>query len=148
MVGVVPLREALRLAEEAGLDLVEISPTAEPPVCRVMDFGKFKYEEQLKEKQARKNQHSLVIKEIKFHANVGDHDLETKVNHVRDFLTKGHKVKLSLTFRGRENAHRELGYEVMNKVIKLCADACVVENPPRAMGSTIIAMLGAKSGKA
>jgi len=143
MVGVITTREALKLAQDAGMDLVEISPNADPPVCRIMDFGKFKYQESLKEKQARKHQHSVIVKEMKFHANVGDHDYQTKVGHTRGFLEKGFKVKISLTFRGRENAHRELGFEIVNRVLKDCGDVSVVEMAPRMMGHSIVAMLGA-----
>src|SRR5512137_1859955 len=113
MLGVVTRNEALVKASETGLDLVEVSPNADPPVCRIMDFGKFKYQESLREKQARKHQHSVVVKEMKFHSNVGEHDYATKVNHTKAFLEKGFKVKISLTFRGRENVHRELGFEVI-----------------------------------
>jgi translation initiation factor IF-3 len=144
MVGVITTREALKIAQDEGLDLVEVSPNADPPVCRIMDFGKFKYQESLKEKQARKHQHSVVVKEMKFHANVGEHDYRTKINHTRDFLQKGCKVKISLTFRGRENAHRELGFEVVNHVLKDCEDVGVVEMAPRMMGHSIVAMLGGK----
>lgn len=144
MVGVISTREALKLAQDAGLDLVEISPNADPPVCRIMDFGKFKYQESLKEKQARKHQHSVVVKEMKFHANVGEHDYATKVTHTREFLDKGFKVKISLTFRGRENAHRELGFEVINHVLKDCDDIAVVEMAPRMLGRSIVALLGGR----
>jgi translation initiation factor IF-3 len=147
MIGVMTTGEALKLAQTNGLDLVEVSPNAEPPVCRVMDFGKFMYEENRKQKLARKNQHNLVVKEMKFHANVGDHDYQTKVGHIKEFLANGHKVKISLTFRGRENIHRELGFEVMNHVTKDCADFSTLEQAPKLMGRGIIAMLGVKSAK-
>jgi translation initiation factor IF-3 len=147
MIGIIPTQQAQRMAQEQGLDLVEISPTAEPPVCRIMDFGKFRYQENLKEKEARKNQHKQVIKEMKFHPNVGDHDYETKINHIKGFLEKGFKVKISLAFRGRENAHRELGFELINRVIKDTGDVGVVETTPRMMGRTIIAMLGCRAVK-
>jgi len=147
MIGVITTGEALKLAQASGLDLVEVSPNAEPPVCRVMDFGKFMYEENRKQKQARKHQHNLVVKEMKFHANVGEHDFETKVGHIKEFLAAGHKVKLSLTFRGRENIHRELGFEVMNRVVKDCAEVSTLEQSPKLMGRGMIAMLGIKSAK-
>jgi translation initiation factor IF-3 len=150
MVGVVPTREAQRLAEQQGLDLVEISPNADPPVCRVMDYGKFRYLEEQKKKQARKQsvQHSRDIKEMKFHANVEEHDYQTKVSHIRDFLQKGHKVKISLQFRGRENAHRELGFEVVNRVIKDCDSVAMVEMEPRMIGRNLFAMLTGRPQKA
>ena len=147
MVGVIPTRDAMKMAQQQGLDLVEISPNADPPVCRVMDFGKFRYEESLKEKQARKHQHKRTLKEVKFHANVAEHDYETKINHARGFLEKGHKVKISLTFRGRENAHRELGIQLVNRVVKDCEELSVIDMAPRMMGRSVIALLGARSGK-
>ena len=147
MVGIVPTREALKIAEHEGMDLVEISPNADPPVCRIMDFGKYMYDESVKQKKARKQQHARAVKEIKFHANVAEHDYQTKVNHMRKFLEKGHKVKISLQFRGRENAHRELGFEVIERVLKDCEDISVVDMAPKLMGRSIIAMLGARSSK-
>jgi len=147
MVGIVTTRSAFKMAQEQGLDLVEISPDADPPVCRIMDFGKYRYEQSVKEKLARKHQHSRSVKEIKFHANVAEHDYVTKVNHAKKFLEKGHKVKLSLQFRGRENAHRELGFEVINRAVKDCGDLCVVDAAPRLVGRSITSMLGCRSGK-
>ncbi len=147
MLGVMPTREALEKAKAEGLDLVEISPKAKPPVCRIMDFGKFRYEESRKKRQARQQKRGNQVKEIKFHSNVGEHDYETKINHVKEFLQKGHKVKITLTFRGRENAHKDLGFELVNRVLKDCEDLCVVDSPPKLMGRAIIAMLGAKSAK-
>ncbi len=147
MLGVMPTKEAVNKARAHGLDLVEVSPNARPPVCRIMDFGKFRYEESRKKRQARQQKRGNQIKEIKFHSNVGEHDYQTKVNHVREFLEKGHKVKITLTFRGRENAHKELGFELVNKVLKDCEDLSVVDSRPKLMGRAIIAILGAKSGK-
>ena len=149
MVGVIATRDALRLAEEQGLDLVEVSPNAEPPVCRIMDFGKYRYAEEVKKRQARKQTlaHSRAIKEMKFHSNVEPHDYLTKVKHVQDFLDKGHKVKLSLQFRGRENAHRELGLEVVRRVIKDCEGMSVVEMEPRMVGRSVVALLGSRPQK-
>lgn len=147
MLGVLATADAVRMAQEQQLDLVEISPNADPPVCRIMDFGKFRYQESLKDKEARRHQHRQVVKEMKFHANVGEHDYETKVNHIKDFLSKGHKVKVSLVFRGRENAHRELGFAVVNKIIKDCESVCTVDMTPRMMGRMLIAMLGGKAPK-
>ncbi len=147
MLGVMKTSEAMRLASAAGQDLVEISPNAEPPVCRIMDFGQYRYQESMKRKQTRKQQVNRQVKEIKFHANVAEHDYQTKLNHIRKFLEKGHKVKVSLMFRGRENAHRELGFDVINKTIKDCEDIAVVDSQPRLMGRSIICMLGIKSKK-
>ena len=147
MMGVISTKEAMRAAQSQGLDLVEITASADPPVCRIMDFGKYKYEESVKRKQAKKQHHSKAVKEIKFHANVGEHDYQTKLTHARDFLEKGHKVKITLTFRGRENAHRELGFEVIARVLKDCEELCQVDMPPRLVGRNIVAMLGTRSAK-
>ena len=149
MLGVIPTRDALRLAQEQGMDLVEIAPNADPPVCLVMDFGKFRYEESLKKRKARQQAmvHNKPIKEIKFHANVEEHDFTTKVRHVRDFLAQGHKVKLTLQFRGRENVHRELGMQVVTRVLKECQDVGVTEMDPRLMGRLLVAMLGVRPAK-
>ncbi len=147
MLGVVTVSEAMSIAVRAGLDLVEVSPNADPPVCRVMDFGKFKYEQARKERDARKHQHAAEMKEVKFHANVADHDFETKVNHIHGFLEKGMKVKCSLYFRGRENAHRELGFEVINRVVKSCEEVAQPDMPPKLIGSSIVMVLGPRSGK-
>jgi translation initiation factor IF-3 len=147
MIGVITLGEALQRAEQLGLDVVEISPNADPPVCRIMDFGKFKYEQSRKEREARKHQHSADMKEMKFHANVAEHDFHTKVTHIRGFLEKGMKVKASLFFRGRENAHRELGFEVMKRVLKECDDLAAVDMSPKLMGSSIVMVIGPRSGK-
>ena len=147
MVGVMTVSEAMSIAVKAGLDLVEVSPNAEPPVCRVMDFGKFKYELARKEREARKHQHAAEMKEIKFHANVAEHDFDTKINHIRGFLEKGMKVKCSLYFRGRENAHRELGFEVMNRVLKTCEDMAQPDMTPKLMGNSIVMILGPRTSK-
>lgn len=149
MAGIIPTRDAIKMAQEEGLDLVEISPNADPPVCRIMDFGKFRYDEGMKRKNSRKQSrdHSRTLKEIKFHVNIADNDYETKVNQARKFIEKGNKVKLSLQFRGRENAHRELGFELMNRVLKDMEDVCAVDSAPKMMGRSIIALVGAKVRK-
>jgi len=147
MLGVMDTRDALKKAIDLNLDLVEISPNADPPVCRIMDFGKFRYEESMRNKKARKSQSNKGMKEVKFHANVGEHDFQTKLNRAKEFLGKGHKVKLSLQFRGRENAHRELGFQVVQRVIKECVDISVIDMAPKLMGRSIVAMLGVKTGK-
>jgi translation initiation factor IF-3 len=143
-IGIIPTRQALGLAREAGLDLVEIAPTARPPVCRIMDFGKYKYELGKKEKEARKHHSGGRIKEVKFHANVAEHDYQTKVRHTREFLLEGHKVKASLFFRGRESAHQEFGYQVMNRVAKDCEDIANLEQPPISLGRSILMRLSPK----
>ena len=147
MLGVLPTREAQRMAQQQGLDLVEVSPNAEPPVCKIMDFGKFRYDEGMKRKQARKSQQHQVIKEIKFHANVDPHDLETKLRKTREFLAEGHKVKLTLAYRGRENAHKDLGFEVMQRVIKELEGEAVCEQPPRLLGRLLGCLLAARPQK-
>ena len=142
--GIMSLRDALKLSEERGLDLVEISPNAEPPVCRIMDYGKFKYEEGQRKKQAKKSQAKNVVKEVKFHANVDENDYQIKLRNIRGFLADGDKVKLTLQFRGRENAHREIGDEVMKRVCQDLADVAVVEQAPRLLGRAINGLLGPK----
>lgn len=142
--GILPTREALRRAADLGLDLVEISPNATPPVCRIMDYGKFKYEEGQKRKLARKNQVKIVVKEIKFHPNVDENDFQIKMRNIRSFIKDGNKVKLTLQYRGRENAHRELGEEVINRVCREAAEFAVIEQEPKLMGKMINALIGPK----
>ncbi len=142
-----PTREAQRLADSQGLDLVEVSPNAEPPVCKIMDYGKFRYEESIKRKLARKSQKTTQVKEVKFHASVDTHDLEHKVRMIKSFLNDGHKVKITLQYRGRENAHKELGVEVVNGVIEMCSEEGVLEQNPRLIGRTLGCMLAPKPQK-
>lgn len=146
-IGILATGEALKLALAQNLDLVEISPNANPPVCRIMNFGKFRYEESRRDKEARKHQIHSMLKELKFHANVEDHDYNTKVNHIREFLKKGHRVKASLLFRGRENEHREMGYNLFNRLIKDCADIGAPESPPRLFGNNLVMLLHPQRGK-
>ncbi len=140
-------REAQRLADQQGFDLVEVSPNAEPPVCKIMDYGKFRYEEGVKRKLARKNQKTTQIKEIKFHASVDANDLAHKLRQIKEFLAEGHKVKITLQYRGRENAHKELGMEIVQQVIQDCSSYAVVEQTPRLIGRTLGCMLSAKPVK-
>ncbi len=140
-IGVIPTRKALVLAHEAGLDLVEIAAGSKPPVCRIMDHGKYKYEQDKKKKEAKKKQVNTKLKEVKFHVNVGEHDYQTKLRHAHDFLNAGNRLKVSLMFRGRENAHRELGFELMQRVIQDCAEQGTVEQAPKLMGRNINMML-------
>jgi translation initiation factor IF-3 len=142
--GIMPPFEALKLAKERGLDLVEISPTAQPPVCKIMDYGKFLYENEKKERAAKKKQKVITVKEVKFSINVDDHDYVTKKNHVLRFLGEGDKVKASLRFRGREMAHRNLGREMIDRLIKDVADKAIVEFSPRMEGNTMHAILAPK----
>lgn len=141
-VGVVTPARALQLAEEAGLDLVEISPNAAPPVCKIMDFGKFKYETQKKEAEARKNQKIIEIKEIKFRPGTDTHDYDVKMRSVLKFLEEGDKVKITLRFRGREMAHQELGLELLNRVAADVIELGKVENMPRLEGRQMVMMIG------
>ena len=147
MLGVMPTREAQRGAQSRGLDLVEVSPNADPPVCKIMDYGKFRYEEGMKRKAARKNQKTTQLKEIKFHASVDTNDLETKLRKIRTFLAAGHKVKLTLQYRGRENAHKELGMDVVKGVIDKLGEEIIVEQPPRIMGRVLGCLLSPKPVK-
>ena len=140
-IGVIPTFEALKLAREAGLDLVEISPNAVPPVARIQDFGKFLYEQGKREKQAKKTQKSMALKEVKFSINVDEHDYETKKNHVLRFIGEGDKVKASLRFKGREMAHRDLGRKVIERLIRETAEKTQVEFAPRMEGNTMHAIL-------
>jgi translation initiation factor IF-3 len=128
--GVLPTHEALRLAEEKGLDLVEVSPKAMPPVCRIMDFGKFKFEQSKKTRQAKKHASVIEIKEIKFRPKTDDHDFDFKVKHIRRFLEEGNKVRLVIAFRGREIVHPETGRAMLEAVIKALADIAHVEQMP------------------
>jgi translation initiation factor IF-3 len=132
--GILTVGEALRLAEEQGLDLVEISPSANPPVCKIIDYGKFRYDQTKKEKENKKAQHQVKIKEVKLKPNIDEHDLEVKLRHARDFLAKGNKVKVTLMFRGREMAHPEIGQKLIDKMSHSLEDVAVVEAPAKVMG--------------
>jgi translation initiation factor IF-3 len=142
MLGVMPTRNAQSMAERMGLDLVEITPNANPPVCKIMDYGKFKYEESIKAKQARKAQKVQKVKEIKFHPGTDTNDFNYKINQIRGFLKDGSKVKLTLQFRGRENAHRELGEDVINRVLEEIKDECFIEQAPKTLGRVHGALVG------
>ncbi|WP_417673922.1 translation initiation factor IF-3 [Pseudodonghicola sp.] len=141
-IGVVTPAKALALAEEAGLDLVEISPNAEPPVCKIMDFGKFKYEQQKRESEARKKQKIIEVKEIKFRPNTDTHDYEVKMKSVVKFLEGGDKVKITLRFRGREMAHQNLGRELLERVAEDVKELGKIENMPKMEGRQMIMMIG------
>jgi len=143
-VGVVSPARALELAVEAGLDLVEISPNATPPVCKIMDFGKFKYETQKREAEARKKQKTIEIKEVKFRPNTDTHDYEVKMRSVVKFLQNGDKVKVTLRFRGREMAHQHLGRELLERVAADVGELGKVENMPKLEGRQMVMMIGPK----
>ena len=139
--GILPPFEALKIARERGLDLVEVSPTAVPPVCRIQDYGKFLYEKDKSERAARKKQKIIVVKEVKFSVTVDEHDYQTKKNQAVRFLNDGDKVKASLRFRGRQMAHRELGYNIINRLIQDIGEAGVVEFMPRMEGTILHAII-------
>ena len=141
-VGVVHPARAMQMAEEAGLDLVEISPNAAPPVCKIMDFGKFKYEQQKRESEARKKQKIIEVKEVKFRPNTDTHDYEVKMRNVYKFLENGDKVKVTLRFRGREMAHQNLGRELLERVAEDTKEMGKVENMPKMEGRQMIMMIG------
>jgi|SRR5262245_5351956 translation initiation factor IF-3 len=144
MVGVVPLYQALSLADEAGLDLVEISPNASPPVCKLLDFGKYKYELQKKENEARKKQKVIEIKEIKMRPGIDDHDYEVKRKAMVRFLTEGDKVKVTLRFRGREMVHTDLGAKVLDRVRADLGELGKVEQTPKMEGRQMTMVIGPK----
>jgi translation initiation factor IF-3 len=141
-VGVVSPERGLELAEEAGLDLVEISPNASPPVCKIMDYGKFKYEQQKRESEARKKQKIIEVKEIKFRPNTDVHDYDVKMRNVKRFLEDGDKVKITLRFRGREMAHQNLGRELLERVAADVEGLGKVENMPKMEGRQMVMMIG------
>ena len=140
--GVVTPERGMELAEQAELDLVEISPNATPPVCKIMDFGKFKYEQQKRESEARKNQKVIEVKEVKFRPNTDTHDYEVKMRNVVKFLEKGDKVKVTLRFRGREMAHQNLGRELLERVAEDVKELGKVENMPKMEGRQMVMMIG------
>ena len=144
--GIMPTHEALRLAEEKGLDLVEISPRAFPPVCRIMDYGKYKYEEAKKKQQARKKASTVETKEIKFRPKTEEHDMDFKVKHVRRFLEAGNKVRLAVVFRGREITHPQTGMAVLNRVVERCGDLATVEATPNMEGRRMIMVIAPRPG--
>lgn len=143
--GIVPISEALKLAKESELDLVEVAPTANPPVCKILDFGKYRFEMEKKLRDSKKNQKVLKIKEIRMQPKIGSGDLDTKAKHVQEFLDEGDKVKVTIRFRGRELAHTELGYDVLNEVTKRLTSAYVIEKPAAMEGKFMSMTLSAKA---
>jgi translation initiation factor IF-3 len=144
--GVLQTDDALRRAEELGLDLVEVSPKAFPPVCKIMDYGKFKYETAKKAKDARKHQSTVQVKEIKFRPKTDDHDLDFKVKHIRRFLLEGNKAKLVVIFRGREIVHPETGHEMLKRVVELTSDIAQVEQTPMMEGRRMLMIIAPRTG--
>lgn len=142
MIGVVTTREALRQAGEAGLDLVEISPNADPPVCKILDYGKYKYEQQKKASEARKKQKVVEVKEIQIRPMIGDNDYMVKLKAAKRFLEDGDKVKVVLRFRGREMAHTEIGFGLLKKMIEDLGSAAKVEFEPKMEGRQVMMVLG------
>lgn len=142
--GVMPLKEALRHAQEAQMDLVKIASDARPPVCKVMDFGKFKYEQSKREKEARKNQKIINIKEIRMNPNIDEHDFQVRLKNTLKFLKDGDKVKVSIRFRGRQMAHTKLGEEVLNKMAENIKELGIVERVPKMEGRNMIMILSPK----
>ncbi|BCU81108.1 translation initiation factor IF-3 [Polycladomyces abyssicola] len=143
-IGVVPLREALRMAQEAELDLVNVAPQAKPPVCRIMDYGKFRYEQSKREKEARKKQKTIQVKEVRLSPSIEEHDLQTKLRNVKKFLQSGDKVKLTIRFRGREITHQEIGLGILNRMAKEVEDLAQVERQPKLEGRQMIMILSPK----
>lgn len=147
-IGVIALDEAISLAEKKGLDLVEVAPNAEPPVCRIMDYGKYRYEQTKKTKEAKKKQQSFKIKEIKMRPNIEQHDYQTKLKHGQQFLDKGYKLKVSVIFRGRELAHRDIGFHTLERFLEDIEEFGAVEMRPKDVGRDIVTIIApAKSKK-
>lgn len=142
--GIMSSKDALKLAREAELDLIKIAPTANPPVCKIVDYGKYRYEQVRKEKEAKKKQKTIDIKEIRFSPNIDTNDLNTKINQARKFLTKGDKVKVSIRFRGRELAHTEIGIDILNNFAVQLEDVAVVEKPAKVEGRSMVMFLAEK----
>lgn len=146
-IGVVSTNEALRLAEEADLDLVLVSPNAKPPVARIMDLGKYRYELQKKEKEMKKNQTTTSVKEVRMSPTIEEHDFNTKLRQTRKFIESGDKVKASIRFRGRAITHKDIGRDVLDKLAEEVADIATVESKPKMEGRNMFMMLGPKSDK-
>lgn len=144
--GVMQPFEAMRIARERGLDLVEISPTAVPPVCKIMDYGRYMYQESKRAHEARKNQKSMTVKEVKFRPSTAEHDYQVRKNHIIKFLGQGHKVKAMIFHRGREMAHQEVGREKMKRLLNELADYAQIEMMPRMEANIMLALLAPKKG--
>ncbi len=140
-IGIVPIQEALRRAQELDLDLVEVAPQADPPVCRIMDYGKYKYERDIRQKEARKKQARVEVKEIKFRPKIDPHDYETKKGHVERFLRAGARVKVTIMFRGREMAHTELGRRILDRLVEDLQGLAVVEAEPKQDGRNMVMVI-------
>jgi translation initiation factor IF-3 len=139
--GILSFAEALQRAQAEGLDLVEIVPTANPPVCKIINYGKFRYDQTKREKESKKSQHQVKVKELKFSPNISEHDLDVKIGQARDFLSKGHKVKVSCVFRGREMAHPEIGQKQLERVVDLLKEVAQCETPTKMFGRMLTMVL-------
>lgn len=146
-IGVVALYEALARAEDAGLDLVEISAGSNPPVCKIINYGKYRYDQTKREKESKKSQHQIKVKEVKIKPNIDIHDLETKLRHARDFIEKGYKVKITCTFRGREMVHPEIGEKLVRKICDDLEDIAMQESPMKMFGRALTAVLAPGAAK-
>ena len=142
--GIMSAAQAQHIADEQGLDLVKISPQATPPVCKLMDYGKYRFEQAKREKESRKNQKTIEVKETRLSLNIDTHDFDTKVNQTKKFLSSGNRVKVSIRFRGREMAHSQLGYGIMQRFAEACADVGNVEKPAKLEGRSMIMFMNAK----
>ena len=142
-----PPPQALAIARQKGLDLVEISPTAVPPVCRIMDFGKYQYQEQKRTRESKKNQRVILVKEIKFRPKVDEHDYQFKKKHIERFLNEGDKVKATIFIRGREMAHPEIGQRILERLLADLADLAIAETMPRREGNQMHVILGQRAGR-
>jgi len=145
--GVMPTKEALNLAMEQGVDLVEVAPKANPPVCRLMDFGKYQYQQRKRNQEAKKKQVQVQLKEVKLRPKTDEHDLQTKMNHVRRFLAKGDRCKITLFFRGREIVHKEHGKEILDRILEELSDVAKLEQEPKFEGRTMFMIVAPQSGK-
>ncbi len=142
--GIMPVKEAMRMAREADLDLVKVAPNAKPPVCKIIDYGKFRYEQMRRDKEAKKKQKVTEIKEIRLSPNIDNNDLNTKANHARKFLSKGDKVKVSLRFRGREMSHVNVGKQILDTFFEKLEDIAVVDKPAKLEGRSMVVFLTEK----
>lgn len=145
--GIMPLKQALEMAEQRNLDLVKIAPQAKPPVCKIIDYGKFRFEQAKREKEQRKNQRVVEIKEVRLSLNIDTHDFETKKNHAVRFISEGNKVKASIRFRGREMGHPELGVEIMQRFADAMSEVANMEKAPKLEGRTMLMFLSPKPAK-
>ena len=144
-VGILPLKEAMKIAEEQGLDLVAVSPNSSPPVCRIMNYGKYKYQQNKRLQEARKHQTVIQVKEVKVRPRTEEHDFQFKLRHVKRFLGEGDKVKISMLFRGREIAHPEFGKDLLARFVEELKDLAIVEQAPRLEGRNMVMILSTKS---